>query len=140
MSTRRSKTRKGSRQSAKTGNTVNIKVDGILDLHHFKPKEVPELVQDYLQECYRRNISEIRIIHGKGKGVLRAIVQDILANNPHVITYGSPPDRSGWGATIASLRTKTNSPKLKARADEKDKEQSRSPARSFWRRLWPWQK
>lgn len=82
---------------------VRLDVDGVLDLHHFRPREVPDLVRDYLAECKRHGIHEVRIIHGKGKGVLRAIVQDILANHPDVRGFGPAHDGSGWGVTVAWL-------------------------------------
>lgn len=81
-----------------------MEIDGILDLHHFRPREVPDLVREYLRECKRHHIGEVRIIHGKGKGVLRAIVQDILAHDKDVVDFGPPHDGSGWGVTIARLR------------------------------------
>ncbi len=83
---------------------IRLSVDGVLDLHHFRPAEVPDLVNEYLRECKRLGICEVRIIHGKGKGVLRAIVQDILERNPNIWAFGPPHDGSGWGVTIASLR------------------------------------
>lgn len=92
-----------SKHKPSSGNVVRLEVDGILDLHHFRPREVPDLVRDYLAECKRLGINEVRIIHGKGKGVLRAIVQDILANHPDVSGFGPAHDGSGWGVTIAWL-------------------------------------
>ena len=55
-------------------NTVEIPIDGVLDLHTFTPQEVKDLVSTYLDECLERGITEVQIIHGKGKGVLRRIV------------------------------------------------------------------
>lgn len=139
---RRANTRKIRHAPAKTERLVNIEINGVLDLHHFKPGDVPELVQDYLRECRRRHIKEIRIIHGKGKGVLRAIVQDILARDPYVISYGAANDRSGWGATVAQLNLTSDIQKEKTGAgnEEQAKEPSSSPARnrSLLRWLWPW--
>lgn len=106
----------------------------MLDLHHFKPREVPDLVREYLHECRRRDIAEVRIVHGKGKGVLRAIVQDILAQDPHVLAYGPAMDRSGWGATVARLRTTRTPPSHKAETGT-DVEH-----KGFWQRLWPWRR
>jgi len=137
MSRRRRRPRKTPQHAGGADRLVNIEINGILDLHHFKPSDVPELVEDYLQECRRQNISEIRIIHGKGKGVLRAIVQDILARDPYVVAYGAANDRSGWGATVAQLRTSPNKTVKPKKAEEKERLHSLSPARSFLRRLWP---
>ena len=83
---------------------VPLPIDGILDLHTFAPGEVKELVPAWLQECRAAGISEVRIIHGKGQGVLRTIVQGILQKHPHVESFGHPTDGGSWGATVARLR------------------------------------
>lgn len=79
-------------------------IDGILDLHMFPPGVVKDLVPDYLAECLAAGILDVRIIHGKGIGVLRTIVESILAAHPQVESYGHPHDGSGWGATVVRLR------------------------------------
>ena len=78
-------------------------IDGILDLHAFKPSEINSLIPEYITECIKRNIVEIRIIHGKGKGVLRRGVHAILERDPRVISFEMAKDRSSWGATIVHL-------------------------------------
>lgn len=78
-------------------------IDGILDLHSFKPNEINSLIPEYITECLSRNIIEIRIIHGKGKGILRRGVQAILERDSRVITFQTAKDRSSWGATIVHL-------------------------------------
>lgn len=78
-------------------------IDGILDLHAFKPNEINSLIPEYITECINRNIIEIRIIHGKGKGVLRRGVHAILERDPRVISFEMAKDRSSWGATIVHL-------------------------------------
>ena len=78
-------------------------IDGILDLHSFKPKEINSLIPEYITECINRNIIEIRIIHGKGKGILRRGVHAILERDPRVISLEMAKDRSSWGATIVHL-------------------------------------
>ena len=78
-------------------------IDGILDLHSFKPKEINSLIPEYITECIRRNIVEIRIIHGKGKGILRRGVHAILERDPRVISFETAHDRSSWGATVVHL-------------------------------------
>ena len=78
-------------------------IDGILDLHAFKPNEIHSLIPEYITECIKRNIVEIRIIHGKGKGVLRRGVHAILERDPRVISFEMAKDRSSWGATIVQL-------------------------------------
>ena len=78
-------------------------IDGILDLHSFKPKEINSLIPEYITECINRNIIEIRIIHGKGKGILRRGVHAILERDPRVISFETAHDRSSWGATVVHL-------------------------------------
>lgn len=78
-------------------------IDGILDLHAFKPNEINSLIPEYITECIKRNIVEIRIIHGKGKGVLRRGVHAILERDPRVISFEMAKDWSSWGATIVHL-------------------------------------
>jgi DNA-nicking Smr family endonuclease len=84
---------------------VKIPIDGVLDLHTFSPKDVKDLVPEYLRECRRRGIYHVRIIHGKGTGTLRRIVHSILEKHPHVISFKAAQyGGGGWGATEAELR------------------------------------
>jgi uncharacterized membrane protein len=83
---------------------VEVPIDGVLDLHTFSPKDAASLVGEYLDECRKRGIFEIRIVHGKGKGVLRRIVHSQLDRRDDVASYGlAPPERGGWGATLVTL-------------------------------------
>ena len=84
---------------------VELPIDGILDLHTFVPREVPDLVKTWIDECRARGILELRIIHGKGRGNLRRTVHVILERRSDVASFGlAPPDRGGWGATLVTLR------------------------------------
>jgi DNA-nicking Smr family endonuclease len=84
---------------------IQLPIDGVLDLHTFKPGEVKELVLDYLAACQERDIFQVRIIHGKGIGNLRRTVHSILEKNPEVISFTlDHPQYGGWGATIVHLR------------------------------------
>ena len=83
---------------------IELPIDGVLDLHLFSPKEVKDLVPDYIEACLEKEIHFIRIIHGKGKGVLRRLVHSICDKNEHVIAYRLADDRSSWGATLVELR------------------------------------
>lgn len=83
-----------------------LPIDGILDLHVFRPEDLGSLIPDYIEECLKEGIYEIRIIHGKGTGNLRRSVHTLLKRNPHVKNYSLAGDHSSWGATIASLKKK----------------------------------
>ncbi|MBN2680418.1 Smr/MutS family protein [Acidithiobacillus montserratensis] len=78
-------------------------IDGVLDLHAFRPKEIPDLVREYLQTCRAAGITEIRIIHGKGRGVLRETVHALLRREPMVKHFRLANDRSSWGATLVDI-------------------------------------
>ena len=82
-----------------------IPIDGTLDLHTFSPKDVKELVPDYLDACREKGILTVRIIHGKGTGQLRQFVHTILQRLPYVKTFYTAPDASHWGATIVELQS-----------------------------------
>ncbi len=84
---------------------VELPIDGVLDLHTFKPSEVGDLVPDYLAACLEHGIFQVRIIHGKGIGNLRRTVHAILAKHPQVVSFAlDHPEYGGWGATIVHLR------------------------------------
>ncbi len=83
---------------------VELPIDGVLDLHHFHPREVKNLVSDYLDACKDKGIQEVRLIHGKGSGQLREKVHSVLRGHPSVISFSLSGDRSGWGATVARLK------------------------------------
>lgn len=85
---------------------VEIPIEGLLDLHTFSPKDVKDLVPEYIEECLRRGVKEIRIIHGKGTGTLKGIVHGLLRKNPHVAAFeDAGPMAGGWGATLVRLWT-----------------------------------
>jgi dsDNA-specific endonuclease/ATPase MutS2 len=85
---------------------VRLPIDGVLDLHAFSPKDVKDLVTEYIEECLRRGITDLRIIHGKGTGTLKEIVHALLEKNPHVAGFkDAGMGGGGWGATEVRLRT-----------------------------------
>jgi DNA-nicking Smr family endonuclease len=84
---------------------LELPINGVLDLHTFRPQDVAELIPDYLHECRKRGICQIRIIHGKGIGALRETVHSILRRTPDVVAFGLAPETAGgWGATVLTLR------------------------------------
>lgn len=84
---------------------VSIVIDGVLDLHTFRPKEVKDLVPEYIRECLKRDILDLRIIHGKGSGKLRETVHSILRREQAVRSFvQAPEDAGGWGATLVRLK------------------------------------
>ncbi len=84
---------------------TELEINGVLDLHTFSPKEIKSLIPDYIDECLRVGITELRIIHGKGIGNLRRTVHAILDRHPKVVDYRlCSPISGGWGATEVDLR------------------------------------
>ena len=83
---------------------VEIPIDGILDLHTFAPRDVPSVVDEYLWACMQKRILDVRIIHGKGKGVLRRTVHARLEKHTDVVQYQLDGGPSGWGATMVRLK------------------------------------
>jgi DNA-nicking Smr family endonuclease len=84
--------------------SVELEINGTLDLHQFNPQETVELVEEYIYSCHAKKIFEGRIIHGKGIGTLRKIVHSTLSTHPLVKDFWSGNESSGgWGATIFCL-------------------------------------
>lgn len=84
---------------------IEMPVDGVLDLHTFRPSEIRPLLDDYIGECLKRSILDLRIIHGKGIGTLRETVHAHLSRCKAVESYHLAGEESGgWGATVVRLR------------------------------------
>ena len=83
-------------------------VDGTIDLHMFKPRDVKSALNEFLLQCRIRGILYVRIVHGKGHGVLRQIVHSGLEKCSFVREFRTAPDASSWGATIAILEPMDN--------------------------------
>ena len=82
-----------------------VPVEESIDLHAFSPKEIPSVVEEYIQECVRAGIYEVRIIHGRGKGIQRQIVRSLLEKSPLVLSFKeAPPEAGGWGSTVLELK------------------------------------
>lgn len=84
---------------------TELPINGVLDLHKFRPADVKDLVPTYLDECRKRGILQVRIIHGKGTGALRETVHAVLRRTPGIESFGlAPGNAGGWGATVLTLR------------------------------------
>lgn len=82
-----------------------VPIEDSLDLHSFLPRDIPSVVSEYLDEALRHGLREVRIVHGKGKGVRRAEVRRLLRGDARVSEASdAPPERGGFGATVVVLR------------------------------------
>jgi DNA-nicking Smr family endonuclease len=82
-------------------------VDGVIDLHTFRPEDAASVVEEYLRACAEQHIYDVKIIHGKGKGALRNTVHALLSRHPLVADFTLDSCPSGWGATIVYLKKET---------------------------------
>jgi DNA-nicking Smr family endonuclease len=82
---------------------VRIPIEPALDLHPFLPKDIPSVVEDYITAAHEAGLREVRLIHGRGIGVQRGIVQRTLDRHPLVVEFFDAPE-SHLGATIARLK------------------------------------
>jgi DNA-nicking Smr family endonuclease len=86
--------------------TIELPITDVLDLHSFRPAEVPDIVRDYLDAAFDKGFRALRIIHGKGIGVQRQTVRTLLERDPRVEAFGDAPgEAGGWGATWVRLRS-----------------------------------
>ena len=84
---------------------VKVPITDVLDLHSFRPADVPEVVREWLDAAYEAGFHLVRIVHGKGIGVQRKTVRTLLARDPRVEDFGDAPlEAGGWGATWVKLR------------------------------------
>jgi DNA-nicking Smr family endonuclease len=88
------------------GEPVELAITDALDLHAFAPRDVPEVVEAWLDACAERGFHEVRVVHGKGTGFQRRRVEEVLRRHPAVESF-RPADerRGGWGATMVVLKS-----------------------------------
>jgi DNA-nicking Smr family endonuclease len=84
---------------------VRLPIEPEIDLHAFAPRDIPSVVQEYVSAAVEAGISEVRIVHGRGRGVQRGIVQAALERHPLVVEFWDDPS-AHLGATVAVLRTR----------------------------------
>jgi len=82
---------------------MQIPIEGVLDLHTFNPRDIKSVVEEYVTAAWERGLREVRLIHGRGRGVQRGIVQQALERHPLVVEFWDAPE-SHLGATVARLR------------------------------------
>jgi len=88
---------------------VKIPIEGALDLHAFAPRDVQSVVAEYVKAAHEEGFREVRLIHGRGKGVQRGLVQQALERHPLVVEFWDAPE-THLGATVARLAGRSTSP------------------------------
>jgi len=84
---------------------IRVPVEDQIDLHAYPPAEAASVVEEYLAAAAEAGFREVRVIHGKGTGVRKAIVRGVLSRHPRVAGFADAPAQSGgWGATVVVLR------------------------------------
>lgn len=82
---------------------LRLPIEGVLDLHAFHPRDIPSVVEEYLAAAHAAGFRQVRLIHGRGIGVQRARVQQVLRAHPLVESYADAPE-SHLGATVVTMR------------------------------------
>ena len=81
-----------------------VPLTGELDLHNFAPRDIESVVEEYVRACRERGVPSLRLVHGRGQGVQRAVVRRLLARLEGVLAFDdAPPSSGGWGATLVRL-------------------------------------
>jgi len=84
---------------------IVLPLEDSIDLHAFTPRDIPSVVEEYIHECHLAGLYEVRVIHGRGKGVQRQIVRSVLEKNPLVSSFkDAPPEAGGWGSTVVVIK------------------------------------
>ena len=85
---------------------VHVPIEDAIDLHSFAPRDVVSVVEDYLEAAREAGFRQVRLIHGRGKGVQRAAVQRLLRDHPLVEGYSDAAE-SHLGATLVRIRDRS---------------------------------
>ena len=83
--------------------THRVPIEDALDLHAFAPRDIKSVVDEYVTAAHQAGLREVRLIHGRGKGIQRGIVQQVLERHPLVEEFWDAGE-SHLGATVARLR------------------------------------
>lgn len=86
-----------------------VPIEGALDLHAFAPRDIPSVVEEYVNAAAEAGLSEVRLIHGRGIGVQRSAVHRVLRDHPLVVSYYDAAE-SHLGATVAVLKSTASRP------------------------------
>lgn len=79
-------------------------IEDFIDLHPFRPQEIRAVVDSYLDAATEAGFREVRLIHGRGKGVQRDSIRRLLKEDPRILGFkDAPVERGGWGATVVTL-------------------------------------
>ena len=86
-----------------SGTSFVLPIDGTLDLHTFDPQDTRSVVDEYVSEARRAGLRDIRIVHGRGTGVKRGLVQATLEAHPDVEAFDDD-HAAHLGATLVRLK------------------------------------
>jgi dsDNA-specific endonuclease/ATPase MutS2 len=81
---------------------VRIPIEAEIDLHPFAPEDIPSVVEEYIDAAVAAGFREVRVVHGRGRGVQRGIVQAVLERHQGVREFWDDPS-AHLGATIARI-------------------------------------
>jgi dsDNA-specific endonuclease/ATPase MutS2 len=85
-------------------NVVKLEITDHIDLHGFRPRDIPSVVESYLEAARAKGFLTVRLIHGRGIGVQRTRVHSLLSRLPYVVTFNQAPTfLGGWGSTVVEL-------------------------------------
>jgi DNA-nicking Smr family endonuclease len=79
-----------------------LPIEPELDLHTFSPKDVVSVVEEYIRAAHEAGLRDLRIVHGRGHGVQRRLVQITLDRHPLVAEFWDDAE-AHLGATYCRL-------------------------------------